>query len=453
MEVLTAAVLLLVIAMSVLSTFDVASKTSGKSKSKSIAAALAEQDQERMRALTAVNLSNYHATRTQVMGNQGSTGQGTTYTIDSRAEWIRDASGVESCTVSASQADYLRISSTVSAPLINPVKMTSLVAPPVAAFGPNQGTLAVKVTKRDAVTPATGVTVTISGPTTLSDVTNSLGCAIFSHIPVGTYTAKTSAAGYVDPNGASPGDVSGSTTVSAGNVTLANALFDVAATATVSFKTYVYSYMSAVDPAYYGAANSTPSSTAQSVTVVGPSPSSPKVVKPGGWVDKIVVPNLYPFTGGYSVYSGTCASASPTTAIPDPNYFTTTPESFATTNPGGTPTPVVRLPALSVKVTNKDGSAASGATVAATLSGTGCTGDKFTGLTTTPAGFVTHTTAKFDPGLPFGTYSVCAQMPAGGGKFWTATQTVANTTWAPRSTPLATINLPGSPSTPGAACP
>ena len=61
----------------------------------------------------------------------------------------------------------MRITSTTTSQLINtpiaPIKMSSLVAPPVGAFGANQGTLGVQVNDRDGA-GVEGMNVTITGP-------------------------------------------------------------------------------------------------------------------------------------------------------------------------------------------------------------------------------------------------------------------------------------------------
>jgi hypothetical protein len=59
METIFSAALLVVIALAVLSSMDVASKTSAANKGRTVASQLAEQDQERMRGMTVDQLSGY----------------------------------------------------------------------------------------------------------------------------------------------------------------------------------------------------------------------------------------------------------------------------------------------------------------------------------------------------------------------------------------------------------
>jgi Tfp pilus assembly protein PilV len=392
-EVLAAAVLLVVVTLASLSVFDAAAKTSGHNKARSVAAVLAEQDQERMKGMTAAELSNYHASRTASPGGTA------TYTINSRAEWIRDAGGAESCTTSDSQADYLRITSTVSGPIMTkPVTTATLIQPPVDSFGSDVGTLTVKVVDRDNQ-PVPGVTVAISGGTSLSDLTNSLGCAVFSHIPAGAYTATTTAADHVDADGNSPGTVSG--TVTAGEVTVLEEAFDAAATVNATFVTYRNSWA--------GTAQEVPSS-ARSMSVAGPTETS--IVKDTGSQASLGVTGLFPFTAGYTAYTGSCASANPTAYLA--NFYTAYPSGAVAPNPGATGNAVVRQPPLAVRVrvTNQNPTVGD-ANVVATPNGAGCSADKIAMKTTTD-GYASKSTTSYDAGLPFGSYSVCVDATVNG---------------------------------------
>src|SRR3954465_6875336 len=85
-ETLVSAVLLIVIALAITSSLDTASRASAENKQRSVAAALAEQDQERMRGMDASALSNYHPAARNV-----TTPDGGVYAVTSRSDWIRDS--------------------------------------------------------------------------------------------------------------------------------------------------------------------------------------------------------------------------------------------------------------------------------------------------------------------------------------------------------------------------
>ena len=434
MEVMAAAVMLLVISMASLSVFDVSAKISGSSKARSVAASLAQQDQDRMRAMKAFDLSNYHWSHPVTVAG------GTTYTVDSRADWIRDAGGAESCTVNNTQADYLRVTSTVSAKSLNqPVTMSSLVAPPVAAFDANRGTLTVQVKDRDG-DPVQGADVSIGGPTSLSDTTNSLGCAVFSHIPVGTYTATTHKYGYVDNNGNDPGAVTGTPIVTQGKVSLVPARLDLAARATVTFETFVNTYAAASNGGTGGVwiPSKAKALTADPLTTSDPS----DLTTASTWQSGMTASGLYPFLEGYAFYTGSCAAADPSKSIS--NYFASNPGTVMT-DPGGTYNVKLRQAPLAARVVDAAGAPKAGAHVVATGRATnGCPADKFTDLTTDANGFVTHPGGTFDPGVPFGSYTVCADVQltfAPAPKTWLLMSTQVDATATTVSTPTK-IQLP-----------
>src|SRR5947209_802376 len=106
---MVSAALLVVVATGVFAGIDGPGATSSMDQAKSVAATLAQQDQDRMRAYRFNDLSNYQPPPTQkVVG-------GVTYTVRSKAEWATDSTGSLSCT-SGSQANYLKLTSTVSWP-------------------------------------------------------------------------------------------------------------------------------------------------------------------------------------------------------------------------------------------------------------------------------------------------------------------------------------------------
>ena len=81
---------------------------SGKNKSRSVAASLAEQDQERLRSFKANDLNNLEETQTHTVG-------GVNYTVESETEWVRDANGIVSCTTDSTQAEYMKLVTRVRA--------------------------------------------------------------------------------------------------------------------------------------------------------------------------------------------------------------------------------------------------------------------------------------------------------------------------------------------------
>ena len=84
-EAIVAAAVLAVLALGVLAGIDGAASSAGREKARAVAASLAEQDQERMRAMRAVDLPEYRRTLAD------RTSAGSTYTVVSEADWVSDA--------------------------------------------------------------------------------------------------------------------------------------------------------------------------------------------------------------------------------------------------------------------------------------------------------------------------------------------------------------------------
>jgi Tfp pilus assembly protein PilV len=409
-EVLMSATILLGVALATLTAVDRAQETATQSRGRSVASSLAEQDQERLRAMPATALANYKGeTRPVTVGS-------VRYDVVSSAAWVRDATGgTQSCTSDAPQADYLRVTSTVTSGLVGaktrPVTLTSLVSPPLD----KRGSLAVKVTdSRLPTAPVQGLTVSISGTTgatagtNASDTTNSAGCAIFSLLPAGTYRVKLNQVGWVDPSGVTAVDVSKG--VTSGNVSVLALQYDRAGTITVSFDTLVGGASSPSRGWAATAANSgVPGSGLRSYTGLNAPQAS------------VEIPNLFPFTTGYETYAGACNSANPRVAIPDTNWYTTggggAGDSVVVPQGDTSRVATVRQPPLNLTVKNGT-TAQSGANVVLTPTDTACTVKPV--LTTDATGRATKAPYDFgngmvnyDPGVPFGRFNLCVDALIG----------------------------------------
>ena len=113
-EAIVAAALLVIVALGVLKGLDTAQRSSGREKARSVAAALTEQDQERLRSFRAVDLANYDETAT-VDGQQGQVHDQVAGRLGPRL----DRRHRRAATTARSQADYMRITSTTTSALIN----------------------------------------------------------------------------------------------------------------------------------------------------------------------------------------------------------------------------------------------------------------------------------------------------------------------------------------------
>jgi Tfp pilus assembly protein PilV len=398
-EVLVSTLLLAIVALGVFAQIDGPAALSGVNKARSTAAALAQQDQERLRAMKTTDLSNYSATRTVTVGSLA-------YTVKSKSTWLSDASGLPSCQSNSTLASYQQIVSTVTWATIGagkPVEVVSVIAPGVSVAA-NAGNLSVQLTDQAGAAMA-NVPVTVT-PGSIVIPTNSAGCAFFGFLDAGNYSAAYAVAGSVDPSGASAINLSGS--VTAGATTTLSGSLGQASQVTASFDTKV------------GAAAPV-AAQATSLTAVNPGIPAPGFRQFTFASPQTSIPatSMYPFTSGYGLYTGTCGAANPTQY--NATYYTTNPTRYANVTPGGSTAVTVREPALNVTV-KRNSVAYANAHVIVTATGTGCT-DKFTMSTDALGGLVKNASPFQAPAVPFGTYTVCADD----GALHKATGAVLNT--------------------------
>lgn len=411
-EVLVGAVMVAIVSGAILNGLAGAEDTGERNKARTVSASLAQQDQERMRAMPVDDLSNFHDEHTVNVS-------GVTYTVRSDSEWVRDSNGVVSCTNDSSQAQYMRISSSVNSEINKgtPTATYSLVSPPRGTFSVDSGTAAVQVVDRDQ-NPLPGVRVDISGPLSLSDVTNDAGCVVFGFIPEGPWKLEISSLGLVGWDGTSPykSDVG----VVGGATVLKKIELDQPTSIRASFETKP-SGVSTPIPVNW-----------DSISVANSHLPSPgwKAVSQASPAATVTMGSLYPFADGYGVYAGTCEANNP--AAYDSDYFATVgTAAFVIPPPAGTADVLVRKPALNVKVVNLSGVVVPNATVKVTTADTDCT-ETYPLQTTNLSG------AMVDPGFPFGKFNICAQSGTTKG---TVSGVVSTD---PNGTPVQTITLNSS---------
>ncbi len=404
---------------------DGSQKIAGRNQARAITANLAEQDQERMRSIRATDLANYTATRSVPQG-------GVPYQVDSATEFVQDANGTAvSCTSTGSQSQYMRLTSTVTPKTglgAKPLSVQSIYALPIAQYSPTSGTMVVQIYQADGVTGQAGIPVNISGPSSKLASTNAKGCAVFEFLTPGSYSVSINSPGYVNTAGKQAVTFSGTVAPSTVNPTTP-LLYDRAGSITVNFDTARKD--SNTEPAHTNAVtlqNSGIPTTGQ-LTSTGP-----------------VVTGLFPFTGPYLSYSGTCSANDPSVA--NPTYWTANPGFGKQIVAAGAGYMVkVREPSIYTKVSFSGGPA--NQVVHLKQTDPACSASPPT-FATTANGDGTLVRA----GYPFGTYALCAQGDFGG-----TTRRVNTTTDVPNTnfngvgsnaTPAATLAVDSS--SPAGAC-
>jgi hypothetical protein len=399
----------------VLAGIDASSATSGSSKARGVAASLAQDDQERMRSMQPDDLA---AMRLQVRTVNVA---GVNYTVTSDARPVTDAG--KGC----GDGTLVKISSEVVWPNmrgVKPVFTDSLVAPQPGSFSKGSGGLIIQVRNRSGG-PQTGVTVSITGPQSDSDITDENGCASFLYRPSGAYTVKVQKAGYVTP--ALINLISKTETIPSGAVATDSFDYDVAGSVTANIVTLAQGTGVQTADDSTSLAVSQPNLPAPGFKLFAASPA--KTPMTTGTI-------LYPFTSSYSVFSGTCAAANPLNFPPDA-------APTALLSPGGALTVTVIEPSVNVVVKNGT-TALAAATVKATNKTCGSGGN----LTYTNATNASGRLPK--PGMPYGTWDLCASATISGTlRHSTPVLTVVNKAKAG----TADQNLQVTATSPTGACP
>jgi prepilin-type N-terminal cleavage/methylation domain-containing protein len=404
-EVMVSAMLVAILATGVLAGLDAAGSTTGANKARGIAASVAQDDQERMRAMKADDLAAARSQQNTV------TVAGVNYTVKSSVRPVDEAGG------GCGDGTLLKITSVVSWPVMRGVpnvRADSLLAPKPGSFAAGEGGLIIEIRNRSGG-PQPGIPVSITGAKSDTDTTDENGCASFLYIPTGNYTVSFSKAGYVTADGTT----NVSKTVGAPDGSVSNSAFDYDQAGKITANIVT-------TPA--GGSSQADDSTSLAVGHSSlPVPGARFFAAAPATTPVATTTTLFPFTSAYSVYSGTCVGANPS------SFSQTVPT--ATLSAGGSATVTVTEPAMNIRV-RVNGINVAGATVKATS--TTC-GNTFTfSPTNTPPNGTISTGRLAKPGLPYGNYTVCASaLVSGTSRKLTSTQ--ANTT--PTGVPLFTVNL------------
>jgi Tfp pilus assembly protein PilV len=386
-EVIASAVIVVLVAGAVLTLLSATTRSSAAERQRSQAYAIAQEDQSRLRAMRISELSRLPTLPREVPVN------GTKFEVHSSGVYVNDKTATSSCTKEASSADYLRISSEVTWGSMNgnPVVVQSIVSPSNGTVDSSHGTVTISVTRVGEV-PIAGVGFSGSG---LSGTTDANGCVTFPDLAAGEYTLTPSGAttGLVDENGKAAGPLK--VKAAAETTTLVPLKYDLpGGIAKVGFTTKA-------------SPTSAPSPTkANSIVAANVGMKEARVFTAPGETpaESIAATSLFPFSSAYAVYAGSCGSDNP-----NPSGETNPPGAAAmasvSISPGGVvPEVRIQLPALYLTVT-KNGTAVSGARV--TITDEGCNAKRV--YTTNGNGNQSAvSTGPAEPGLPWGTYKVCA---------------------------------------------
>jgi type II secretory pathway pseudopilin PulG len=316
-EVIVACAVLAIVALAVLSGIDGATASTTREKARAVAANLAEQDQERLRAMPVDVLKN----PPQMNDTGDAVIDGVTYHVKSEAKFITDdLGGTPACGASSSQVEYLHIVTTVTSAIVGnripAVSVDSLVSP-TTDYAEDHGALGIKINDRTGKKGVPGITVTAASSTYTapSGVTDAAGCYVFSSLPIGSYTVTVNQPGYVGRDLNQKGTVNG--TVVRKTVSFVQLQYDRAVTIRATFKTHT------PGKAFPGATATTgfsPSTSTYLSATNGANVGMVRTVNSSAAAGTIDSAGLYPYTeNAYALFAGECGYASPETY--NKNYF------------------------------------------------------------------------------------------------------------------------------------
>jgi type II secretory pathway pseudopilin PulG len=303
-ELMVGAVVLVIAGLGIYQGLDRASTASGQNRNRSVAAYLAQQDQERMRTLDTSVLVGYITTPSVRSVNVG----GTNYTVTSNVYNANDSNGVStSCTSASTLATYLKISSTVVDPTgkNGPVKLDSLLSP-----RSDQGGAAVQIVDRTGTNGVSGIPVTLVEAPSLSGSTDTSGCVQFGFLRGTDYHVSFSQGGYVDKDG-NNAITNQPITVVTGTSSLTQFMYDLGGAMTASFRDTTGANNTARGRGFTVFQSGLSGNQERSfMTGTSLTDAASATAQNAGTFTSPMT--LFPFTSSYSIWAGTCDAAKPT---------------------------------------------------------------------------------------------------------------------------------------------
>lgn len=203
-EVLMTALLVTVIAGAVAGALMTNIHATAAQHRQTAAQEMAEQDQERLKGLSAEQLDDLSQTYNATFDSYK-------FTVTSKA-WYLSSSNTQACASSGSaSATYFKTISTVA--WVNASGASQNLATDESVISPPAGGGILAQFHDQTTSPLSGVAVSATGPDSDAATSDTNGCVIFSALPTGNYNLAFTDTGYVDPNGNSAAPLSATASV------------------------------------------------------------------------------------------------------------------------------------------------------------------------------------------------------------------------------------------------
>jgi prepilin-type N-terminal cleavage/methylation domain-containing protein len=435
-EVLVSALIVTLIAGAVAGALMTNIKASGDQHRRTEAQALAEQDQERLKGLSAEQLDNLNQSYTSTQDKYK-------FTVASQAYYLNSTSGA-SCSAGGAGATYFKTISTVT--WTNPSGVAQTLATDESVITPPAGGSILAQFHDQTTAPLSGVSVAANGPEADAATSDGNGCTIFTGLDTGAYNLTFTDNGYVDPNGnASP--LTDTTTVASTGIATPSkgnpvemglgggitAKFGLANTGSPPSKTFNAAALSwygsggGYSMSDYRSNNPAGSSTYSSLSTTTVAAANVATSPPGGLFPFASL-NPTSYTNNYQLWAGTCRQEQPPAGT-----------NAASVTPGLIVSPMwVTAPQVNVNVTYKSNTgvvqaktpahvkitftSTSGTTCSDTWAGTATSANQVTASPPTywfPAPFASSATSGSTASASgqTGTLQVCADYTTGGNTY------------------------------------
>lgn len=309
-EVLVSAMILVMMLLATLAVLDRASALSADNRARSVATAIAQQDQDMVRQWPFSKVSNMFGTgnvdgqiRTVYPTPRDINIDGVHYAVQTELKVISDTEVNTAC-LADWQNRKIQITTTATPPAgvnIKPVQMRTFRVPTVLSAA-SKGSVIVRLTRGNG-DPTAGVPVSVTGGG--SKQTDSDGCAVFTDIPTGSVTTTWGETGgsNVDENGADL--ISRTITLVGGTTAQFAGRFDTGKSQTIQF---VDETGSSTTPDGQPIVWDSVSAVNAGISTVYNGWRSWNFASASGFT----IRGLFPFESSYGVFAGTCWGNDPT---------------------------------------------------------------------------------------------------------------------------------------------
>lgn len=454
-EVLVSALIVTLIATAVAGALITNTDIIANQNSRSQAETLAEQDQERLKGLSAEQLDNLSQSYNVTVG-------GATYTINSKAYYLSTSNGQSCTTAGGASATYFKTISTVTR--ANAQGKTATLATDESVITPPAGGSLLAQFHDQTASPLAGVTLAATGPENDTGTSDTSGCVIFSALDSGSYNLTYTDLGYVDPNGNSSPITDTATVASTGIASPGRGnpiALGQAGAVQGSFQ------MSGAPSAYtaYASGLSWFSSGGAGIPMAAYRDHQVSPVASSIWTTNVAGTTgtgLFPFvssqnpvtyTNNYQVWAGTCRAEQPPTGY---DMFTVAPGS-SQSSVSSPAAPPVQVPTLQLTVKKSTGTTVTPTDVKVTFaSSDGSCSDSWA-LTPTSNG-TTGSSGSYYYGVPFaasastgsgasasgqtGSLTVCADLKSGTSSYFKQTSSTFTPSFSAAT--AVTLTLPSS---------